>query len=132
MNLIPERLKGSNFVLGAASVASAVLTLLLIGCSSERQTVSAAPETVSNVLVVSAQTVIIPDVVEAVGSLRAAETGQLAAQMMGNIVEIRVREGDHVQRGQVLAVIDESQPRAALDRATAADTAAQHEISAAE
>jgi RND family efflux transporter MFP subunit len=81
---------------------------------------------------VSAQATNIPDVVEAVGTLRAAETSQLAAQMMGNIVEIRVREGDHVQRGQVLALIDDAQPRAALDRATAADLAAQHEISASE
>ena len=47
----------------------------------------------------------------------------LASQMMGNIVEIRAHEGDHVQRGEVLAVIDDSQPRAAVDRATAADNA---------
>ena len=47
---------------------------------------------------------------------------------MGNIVEIRAHEGDHVQRGQVLAVIDDSQPRAAVDRATAADLAAQQQL----
>jgi RND family efflux transporter MFP subunit len=87
---------------------------------------------VSNVAVVSAQTATVPDVIEAVGTLRAAETSQLAAQMMGNIVEVRVREGDHVQRGQVLAVIDDAQPSAALDRATAADLAAQQEILASE
>jgi RND family efflux transporter MFP subunit len=52
--------------------------------------------------------------------------------MMGNIVELRVREGDHVQRGQVMAVIDDAQPRAAVDRAAAADLAAQQEISASE
>jgi RND family efflux transporter MFP subunit len=52
--------------------------------------------------------------------------------MMGNLAEIRVHEGDHVQRGQVLAVIDDAQPRAALDRATAADLAAQQEISASQ
>jgi len=33
-----------------------------------------------------------------------------------------------VQRGQVLAVIDDSQPRAALDRATAADLAAREQL----
>ena len=74
----------------------------------------------------------VADLVEAVGTLRAAQTSQLAAQMMGNIVEIRAHEGDHVQRGQVLAVIDDAQPRAALDRATAADLAAQQEIAAAD
>jgi RND family efflux transporter MFP subunit len=133
MNLsLPENLKTSSFVWGAVTLASAVLSLMFVGCSSERQSVRAAPEAVSNVSVVSAQTATIPDVVEAVGTIRSAETSQLAAQMMGNIVEIRVREGDHVQRGQVMAVIDDAQPRAALDRAVAADFGAQQENSASE
>jgi RND family efflux transporter MFP subunit len=133
MNLtLAEKLKWSTFVLRSATLASILLSLMLVGCSSERQSVRAAPETVSNVSVVAAQTGSIPDVIEAVGTVRAAETSQLAAQMMGNIVEIRVREGDHVQRGQVLAVIDDVQPRAALDRATAVDLAAQQEIVASD
>ena len=107
-------------------------TTTFVGCSSQRETVSAAPETVSNVEVISAQVANIPDVVEAVGTLRAAETSQLAAQMMGTIVEIRVHEGDRVHRGQVLAVLDAAQPRASLDRATAADLAAQQEIAASD
>jgi len=123
-----EKLNSSISIAHIATVCCAVLSLMFIGCSGERQSVSAAPEAVTNVSVVSAQTANIPDVVEAVGTLRAAETSQLAAQMMGNILEIRVREGDRVQRGQVLAVIDDAQPRAALDRATAADLAAQQEI----
>ena len=115
-----------------AGLLAAFLTLTLAGCSRERQTLSAAPETVNNVSVASAQVANIPDVVDAVGTLRAAETSQLAAQMMGNIVEIRVRAGDRVHRGQILAVIDDAQPRAALDRATAADLAALHEIAASD
>ena len=111
-------------VLGAIAV--------LAGCSSHEETVNAAPEVVSNVSLITAQTATVPDLVEAVGTLRAAQTSQLAAQMMGNIVDIRVHEGDRVQRGQVLAVIDEAQPRAALDRAMAGDLAAQQEMSAAE
>jgi RND family efflux transporter MFP subunit len=133
MNLtLPKNLKSSTLVLGPATLAFAFLCLMFVGCSSEQQTVSAVPETVSNVSVVSAQTANIPDLVEAVGTLRAARTSQLAAQMMGNIVEIRAREGDHVKRGQVLAVIDDAQPRAGLDRATAADQAAQQEVSASD
>jgi membrane fusion protein, multidrug efflux system len=110
----------------------AVFTIMMIACSGEHATVSAAPEVVSNVPVISVQAVTIPDVTEAVGTLRAAETSQLAAQMMGTIVEIRVHEGDRVQRGQLLAVLDEAQPRAALDRATAADLASQQEIIASD
>ncbi len=104
----------------------------MVGCSSEHETASAAPETVSNVSVLSVQPANVPDMVEAVGTLRAAQTSQLASQMMGNIVEIRVHEGDRIQRGQVLAVLDEAQPRAALDRATAADLASQQEVVASD
>jgi multidrug efflux pump subunit AcrA (membrane-fusion protein) len=119
-----------------ASVVTVGLLLLalatLAGCSSDRETASAAPETVSNVSVLSVQTANVPDLVEVVGTLRAAQTSQLAGQMMANIVEIRVHEGDRVQRGQVLAVLDEAQPRAALDRATAADLASQQGVTAAD
>ena len=66
------------------------------------------------------------------GNVRAAQTSLIASQMMGNIVEIRVHEGDRVRRGQVLAVIDDAQPRANLDRATAAELASGKEISAAD
>ncbi|MFZ0732822.1 MAG: efflux RND transporter periplasmic adaptor subunit [Candidatus Sulfotelmatobacter sp.] len=117
---------------GTAALLPIVLAAMLIGCSNGRETISGAPETVANVSIISAQTATVPDVIDAVGTLRATETSRLAAQMMGNIVEIRVREGDRVQRGQVLAVIDEAQPRAALDRATAAELGAQQETTAAE
>ena len=128
----PKKLKNSISIPQVATLCSAALTVMFVGCSGERQSVSAAPETVNNVSVVSAQTANIPDLMDAVGTLRAAETSQVAAQMMGNIVEIRVREGDRVQRGQLLAVIDDAQPRAALDRAIAADLAARQEILASE
>jgi RND family efflux transporter MFP subunit len=74
----------------------------------------------------------IPDVLEAAGTVRAAQTSDLASQMMGNIVEIRVHEGDRVHRGQVLAVLDDAQPRAAVDRSTAAELAAQQQLVAAD
>jgi RND family efflux transporter MFP subunit len=134
MNLISTAKQRNRMKL--ASVVTAGLLLLalatLAGCSSERETATAASETVSNVSVLSVQPTNVPDLVEAVGTLRAAQTSQLAGQMMANIVEIRVHEGDRIQRGQVLAVLDEAQPRAALDRATAADLASQQGITAAD
>ena len=44
---------------------------------------------------------------------------------MGNIVEIRAQEGDRVQPGQILAVIDDAQPRAAVDQAAAQNRRAE-------
>jgi len=114
----------------------AFLSIVALGsftsCSSEQPKPASTPETVRNVSVLAVQPANVPDLLEAVGTVRAAQTSSLASQMMGNIVEIRVREGDRVQRGQVLAVIDDSQPRATLDRAAAADVAAQQQLVAAE
>jgi multidrug efflux system membrane fusion protein len=99
----------------------------LAGCSSEQTRTTPSPETVRNIPVLAVQQANVPDLLEAVGTVRAAQTSDAASQMMGNIVEIRAHEGDHVQRGQVLAVIDDSQPRASVDRATAAELAAQQQ-----
>jgi membrane fusion protein, multidrug efflux system len=134
MNLIPTAKQRNRMKLAPVVTAGLLLLALaiLVGCSSERETASAAPETVSNVSVLSVQSANVPDLVEAVGTLRAAQTSQLAGQMTANIVEIRVHEGDRIQRGQVLAVLDEAQPRAALDRVTAADLASQQAITAAD
>ena len=104
----------------------------LLGCSSENRAPSVAPETVSGVALIVAQGTTVPDSLEAVGTVRAAQSTQIASQTMGNIVEIRAQEGDRVQGGQILAVIDDAQPRAAVEQSAAAVTAAQKEVSSAE
>jgi RND family efflux transporter MFP subunit len=112
-----------------------LLSSVIVGlssCSGERKQAMQSPETVRNLSVLAVQPASVPDLLEAVGTVSAAQTSNLASQMMGSIMEIRVREGDRVQRGQVLAVIDNSQPRASLDRAIAADNAAQQQVSSAE
>ena len=121
--------KNTGLTLGCLIVAA---VLGLSGCSTQRQAEAASTETVSKASVLAVKATSIPDVLEAVGTVRAAQTGDLASQMMGNIVEIRVHEGDRVSRGQVLAVIDDSQPRAAVDRAIAAELAAQQQLVAAD
>jgi RND family efflux transporter MFP subunit len=108
------------------------LIATLAGCTNERSPAAAPPETVNNVSVIVAREAAVPDWLEAVGTVRAAQTTQVSSQMMGNIVEIRTHEGDRVQSGQVLAVLDDSQPRAAVERAAAAVTAAGEEVSAAD
>jgi RND family efflux transporter MFP subunit len=109
-----------------------IMTLsgVLGGCTNERRAASAPLETVSNVSVIVAQKTTVPDWLEAVGTVRAAQTSQVASQVMGNIVAIRAHEGDRVQAGQVLATLDDAQSRSATDQATAAVTAAEKELSA--
>ena len=121
-----------NDAIAVALFVVAGLSGTLSGCSNERRTEPVAPETVSNVSVIVAEKATIPDWLEAVGTVQAARTSQISSQTMGNIVEIRAREGDRVQSGQVLAIIDDAQPRSAVDQATAALTAAEKEVSAAD
>ncbi|HXR09490.1 MAG TPA: efflux RND transporter periplasmic adaptor subunit, partial [Candidatus Acidoferrales bacterium] len=104
----------------------------MLGCSSNNPAPSVAPESVSGVAVIAAQTTTAPDWLDAVGTVRSAQSSQIASQTMGNIIEIRAQEGDRVQSGQILAVIDDSQPRAAMEQSAAAVTAAQKEVSSAE
>jgi membrane fusion protein, multidrug efflux system len=104
----------------------------LSSCSNERRTQAAPPETVSNVAVIVTQKTTVPDWQEAIGTVRAAQTSQVASQTVGNITEIRVHEGDRVVSGQILATIDDSQPRSAVEQASAAANAAEREVAAAD
>jgi RND family efflux transporter MFP subunit len=104
----------------------------LSACSSEPRTVSAAPEVVRNVQLLTAQQATVPDWLEAVGTLQAAQSSQLSSQITANIVAMWVKEGDRVHRGEVLAVLEDAQPQAAVQQAAAAVSAAQQEIVAAD
>jgi membrane fusion protein, macrolide-specific efflux system len=118
---------------------NAVFSFLLIAaiaglssCSGERTQTARTLETERGVQVLAAEPASVPDVLEAAGTVRAVQTSILASQRIGNVVEVRVHEGDRVERGQVLAAIDDSQPRAAMDRAIATDNATQQQLAAAE
>lgn len=103
----------------------------LTGCSSQQKVDANTPEIV-RLSVITAQTSSVPDALEAVGTVRAFQTSQLSSQATGTITQVRVREGDHVRRGEVLAMLDQSAPSAALDRAVATEAAAANELTAAE
>jgi RND family efflux transporter MFP subunit len=113
----------SGLILAIAATLSA--------CSSERKVDASTPEIV-RLNVVTATTMSVPDALEAVGTVRAFQTSQLASQATGTITQVRVREGDRVHRGEVLALLDQSAPSAALDRAVATEAAAANELAAAE
>ena len=62
----------------------------LVGCSSEQTRATPSPETVRNIDVLAVRQASVPDLLEAVGTVRAAQTSEAASQMMGNIVEIEL------------------------------------------
>lgn len=120
----------------ATHIAVAVLMAALFGgltaCSDHHTARVNAPERVTSVSLAVAQKSVVQDWLEAVGTVHAEQTSQVASQMMGTVVAIRAHEGDRVQVGQVLAVIDDSQPRAAVQQSAAATIAAQRELDAAD
>jgi len=69
---------------------------------------------------------------EAVGTVRPVTTSTLSSKLMGTVKEIRVQEGDRVNQGQTLVVIDKRNITAQLRQAQAAlDEARQAEAAAA-
>jgi len=112
-----------------------MLTALLglaAGCGDKKGDAAAAPEVARDVAVAQVQRATVPDYVEAVGTVRAEQSSQLSAQIVATVASISVHEGQRVRRGEVLAVLDDAQQRAGLERATAAVTAAQQDIGASE
>lgn len=61
------------------------------------------------------------------GTVSAKTVAQVAPKLPGRILEITVRTGDKVKRGQVLARLDDSEIQARLGQARAALTAAEAE-----
>jgi RND family efflux transporter MFP subunit len=116
----------------AAVLSLALLFLEGAACSREHSTTNAAPETVRGIDTLVVQRATIPSYYEAMGTVRPVQSAQVAAQVMGTLVRVNVREGDRVSKGQLLAVIDDSQTRSSVDRAIAGQNSAQQEISAAD
>lgn len=96
----------------------ALLALAACGKAAEEKKSPPAPaQLVELATVVSGS---LSYVAERAGSLRALREVVLRNEESGRIVELRVREGDRVAAGQVLVRYDESQLRAAHDKAAAA------------
>jgi HlyD family secretion protein len=63
-------------------------------------------------------------IVELTGRVEGDDSA-VAAKIAGRILEVRVREGDNVQAGDVIAVLDDRQVQSRHDQAQAALTAAE-------
>jgi RND family efflux transporter MFP subunit len=112
-------------------ISVVLLAGLSAGCAGDQKAAEPARETLRNVRVITVATVTTPDWSEAVGTVRAEQTSTLSAPAVGTVLQVLAREGDKVERGQVLIVIDDRQPRAALASARAATLAAEQQIAAA-
>src|SRR5208337_5242419 len=95
---------------------------IIAGCGGGKETTGQKVEVVQGLHVQKMQLQNVADEWEAPGSVIAVSTAQVAARTMGTVVQVAVREGDTVKRGQVLAQLDE---REMVSRRSAAQAGAQ-------
>ena len=91
------------------------------GCGGESNGPVQKVETAQGVQTQKIQTQNVPDEFEAPGSVIAVTTAQVAARTMGTVLQVAVREGDAVKRGQLLAQLDERELAAHNGSAQAAE-----------
>lgn len=114
-----------------AFTAVAGSVVFLAACSSVPAN-NPAPETVAGMTLITVERASVPEYLEATGTVRAAQSAQLASQIMGSITAVNVKESDRVRRGEVLLTIDSAQPHAAYQSASAGLQASDQAIAAAD
>lgn len=107
------------------------LVASLAGCKHESGQTSAAP-VVTGLQVAHATAESAADGAAAVGTVHARESASLAAQTMGRVTAVLVREGDAVRAGQVLVRLDGAVSKAELDRAHAGVAASEQQVAVAQ
>ena len=100
-----------------------VLLLLfsLPACSEkiEPGTSSKSPPVVMGISVETARMTDQPLIYEAVGTVKAGITSNLASKLLGTVESVRVREGDRVKKGDTLIIMDQRQVKAGVNKAEA-------------
>jgi RND family efflux transporter MFP subunit len=104
-----------------------LLALLLLACKEkiEPGTSAVSRPTVSGVRLTAARVVSRPLAYEAVGTVAAGITSDLAAKVMGTVERIAIREGDRVKKGDLLLTLDDREAKARLAEAEHAFAAAR-------
>jgi membrane fusion protein, multidrug efflux system len=110
----------------------AAAVVLLAGCGSTEKPAGTPASTVSAVALVTVHAQTLADTYEAVGTVRSAITSTLGAEISGTVREVRVKPGDRVERGQLLAVLDDRSPRAQLAAAEAGVTESKEGLAEAD
>jgi membrane fusion protein, multidrug efflux system len=97
------------------------LALLLVACTGERasETPGEPPAVVAGVRLEVAERTLIADAVDVAGTVRTKTQMLIASRLQGYVREVRVRQGDRVEPGQLLVLLDEGEPAARADRARA-------------
>ena len=114
-----------------AAAAIGVLVLVVGGWWLTRTPVSARAPAAIPVRVVEVVRQDVPDVIRAIGTVRSQRSVIIRPQVDGELVELVVREGQQVRRGDLLARIDDRGIRAALEQARAQLEVSEAQLKAA-
>lgn len=112
--------------------AFALVLPLLAGCHSTPEPQTQVPGTVTGLAVAQAVARTVPSTMQAVGSVHAAESTAVSAQLSGRVLAVLVHAGDAVRAGQPLVRIDSTLAASDLARSNAAVAAAQAAVAAAQ
>jgi multidrug efflux pump subunit AcrA (membrane-fusion protein) len=98
------------------------LALLLAACTGERVSEAPAepPAVVAGVRLEVAERALIADAVDVPGTVKTKTQMLIASRLQGYVREVRARQGDRAEPGQVLVLLDQGEPSARADRARAA------------
>lgn len=113
------------------AILVASLLIAATGCS-KTDVRPTEPPIVSGLAVAQVEEKQVPKTLDAAGTVHARESASLSAQMMGRVTSVLVREGDQVQAGQLLVVLDGAQALSDLERAHASVASSEAEVKGAE
>ena len=115
------------------SIFSLFMLVFTLACGEkiESGTTTKSPQVVKDVTVATASMTDQPIIYEAVGTVQAGIRSNLSSKLLGTIVDIHVREGDHVKQGDTLVLIDQRQVNAGHRKAEAGLSEAKKGLAAA-
>lgn len=116
-----------------ATLVTLLLTAVLAaaGCSKkgERQQGPGAPvAVVKGVVLETVRSAALPETLEVVGTLRARTSAVVLSRLPGTVSLLRVREGDRVRKGQLLAQLEAQESQATAAAASAGSDEARQAL----
>src|SRR5688572_24638216 len=96
------------------ALVAAIVALTAAGCTKQEAAAPAGPRPAVPVVVATAEQKTVPLTVTAIGNVEAYSTVAIKAQVSGELLEAHFRDGDSVQKGQLLFTIDPRPYQAAL------------------
>lgn len=103
-----------------------VILLLIVGAVAVKS--MSGGNTIPTVSVTKAEKQTVAETVSIRGVIEGSETAEITSPMNNKIISINVKEGDKVQKGQVLAVLDRGNLQDAVDQAQNQYESAQYSL----